>query len=199
MTAVALAAIAVFSGFAFRDRRARMAVAFGIAGVLLSLGPAVPGQPWLYRIVVPPRASATSRGLWAFAIVAVAVLAGFGVALIHRRWPRAPMDARRDRRVCARRQPRRAFRADQYKPRPSRYPHSPPRARRERDRGRVSVLPAGSGVPARALHAALSLDHWRPMLNGYSGLTPESFVQACAGAGAFPRRDRRSRRSAPWA
>jgi hypothetical protein len=185
VTAVALAAIAVFSGFAFRDRRARMAVAFGIAGVLLSLGPAVPGQPWLYRIVVPLQGIRNVARFGYLAIVAVAVLAGFGVALIHRRWPRARwMPAVTAAFVLAANLDALSVPIEYVEAEPV----SPIHRRVPDAKAIVAEFPfyPPDRVFRHAPYMLHSLDHWRPMLNGYSGLTPESFVQHARALEHFP-------------
>lgn len=85
-TAAALAIVAIGSGVAWRDRRARMMLAIGVVGVLLSLGPALPGYVWLHTHV-PLLAGLRNAGRWGWLfLAAVAVLAGFGVAVIERRW-----------------------------------------------------------------------------------------------------------------
>ena len=47
LAALVLAGLAIARGIAWRDRRARMALAFGVAGVLLSFGAAMPGYATL--------------------------------------------------------------------------------------------------------------------------------------------------------
>ncbi len=85
---LALAAVALGSGVAVRDRRARMLLAAGVMGVALSLGPALPGYAWLHAHV-PLLSGLRAAARWGWlGITAVAVLAGFGVAVIERRWGR---------------------------------------------------------------------------------------------------------------
>lgn len=82
--ALALSAVAVFSATAFRDRRARMCLAFGVVGLLLSFGTATPGYAWLYR-ALPPLAGIRAVSRFGYLpIVAVAILAGYGVAELRR-------------------------------------------------------------------------------------------------------------------
>ena len=86
--AVALAAVAVGSGQAWRDRRARMAVAFGVVGVCFSFGPAFPGYAFLHTHL-PLLTSMRAAARWGWlALVAIAILAGFGAATIERWSPR---------------------------------------------------------------------------------------------------------------
>ena len=83
---VGFALVALATGVAWRDARARMCVAFGVAGVVLSFGPAVvPGWETLYRAVpILPAIRTTSRFGY-LGLVAIAVLAGYGVARV-RTW-----------------------------------------------------------------------------------------------------------------
>ena len=62
VTALVLAAIAVVTGRAIRDPRARMALAIGVLGVALSFGTSLPGYAVLHEHAAARRAaSATSR------------------------------------------------------------------------------------------------------------------------------------------
>jgi hypothetical protein len=88
---LALAAVALGSGVAIRDRRARMLLAAGVMGVALSLGPALPGYAWLHAHV-PLLSGLRGAARWGWlALTAVAVLAGFGVAVLEGRWGRSRM------------------------------------------------------------------------------------------------------------
>jgi hypothetical protein len=83
--AVALAAAAFAYGVAWRDRRARMAVAVGALGLAFSFGPGLPGYAWLHEhITLLGGIRNAARWGW-LVLLAVAVLAGFGVAEIERR------------------------------------------------------------------------------------------------------------------
>ncbi len=84
-TALALTLVSIASGRAFRDRRARMALAFGIVGFALSFGPAMPGYTWLHEHV-PLLQGIRAAARWAVLLLtAVAILAGFGVQAIAER------------------------------------------------------------------------------------------------------------------
>lgn len=81
----ALTAAAVVSGVAWRDRRARMAVAVGALGLAFSFGPGLPGYAWLHEhITLLGGIRNAARWGW-LVLLAVAVLAGFGVAEIVQR------------------------------------------------------------------------------------------------------------------
>jgi hypothetical protein len=84
-----LAVVALGSGVAVRDRRARMLLAAGVLGVALSLGPALPGYAWLHAYV-PLLSGLRGAARWGWlGLAAVAVLAGFGVSVLERRWGRS--------------------------------------------------------------------------------------------------------------
>ncbi len=93
---VVLAAVAVGSGLAWRDPRARMATAFGVVGVCFSFGPAFPGYAFLHTHL-PLLTSMRAAARWGWlGLVAVAILGGFGAAVIERqgwlaRWRRPVM------------------------------------------------------------------------------------------------------------
>ena len=93
---VVLAAVAVGSGLAWRDPRARMAAAFGVVGVCFSFGPAFPGYGFLHtHLPLLSGMRAAVRWGW-LGLVAVAILGGFGAAVIERqgwlaRWRRPVM------------------------------------------------------------------------------------------------------------
>ena len=61
-----------------------MAAAIGVAGVALSFGPALPGYAALYRWLPLLQGVRGAARFGFLALVAVAVLAGFGVAALAR-------------------------------------------------------------------------------------------------------------------
>lgn len=80
LTALALAGIAIGNGDAWRNRRARMALAFGAVGIVLSFGPTLPEYAWLHEHV-PPLGGLRNAARWGWLwLAAVALLAGFGAA-----------------------------------------------------------------------------------------------------------------------
>ena len=66
-------------------RRALMLIAMAITGVVLSLGPLTPVYAVLYRLVVPLQGLRAPARFGYLFLLAVALLAGFGVAAIERR------------------------------------------------------------------------------------------------------------------
>jgi hypothetical protein len=78
--AVGLAGLALMTGAAFRDPRARMLLAVAAAGVALSFGPATPGYAWLHA-AVPGFQDLRGAARFGFlALAGTAGLAGFGLA-----------------------------------------------------------------------------------------------------------------------
>lgn len=79
-----LAVAALVSGVAWKDRRARMAVAFGLVAFAVSFGPAFPLYAPLCRVFPPMagiRGAVRSGQLF---LAAIAILAGFGWARLQR-------------------------------------------------------------------------------------------------------------------
>lgn len=87
VTAIVLAAIAIFSGKAIRDPRARMALAFGVLGVAMSFGTSLPGYAFLHQ-TLPLVSGLRNVARWGWlALAAIAILSGFGVAAMQRAAP----------------------------------------------------------------------------------------------------------------
>jgi hypothetical protein len=186
LSGLALTLVAVVSGVSFSDRRARMALAFGIAGFALSFGPALPGYAFLYDWIPPLQGIRNAARFGYLSIVAVAVLAGYGLAYLRRRWagaawlPVATATAVLLANVDAFVAPVGYVRAE---PIPSLYrrigktPHS-------------VVVEFPFYPPDRTFfNAPYMLNataHWRPILNGYSGLVPDSYVAHYQAFRGFP-------------
>ncbi len=183
--ALVLACVALATGLAWRDPRARMCVAAAVAGVVLSFGAHLPGyetaQQWvplLQSIRAPVR-------FGYLGIFGIAVAAGFGmIALSRMLRPRAYLVAAPVLLVLASLEPMAAplglVRAE---PIPRIY---------ERLRGEPHVvvldLPFYSprSVFLNARYMLASTSHWQPQLAGYSGFVPASYRQHAERLGAFP-------------
>lgn len=175
LAGLVLAAVPVITGEAFSNRRARMALAFGIVGVALSFGPALPGYAALYVLIPPLQGIRNVARFGYLGIVAIAILAGFGLASVRRRsngplWVSAVAAAafvavNLDALVA----PVGYVRAETI---------APLYRRLERTPGAV-VVEFPFYPPNRTfLNAPYMLNatrHWRPLLNGYSGLVPASY------------------------
>jgi hypothetical protein len=185
VTALALTAVAIGAGVAFRNPRARMALAIGGVGVALSFGPSLPGNALLYRLFLPLQGIRNVARFGYLGTVAAAILAGFGVAWLRGRWPGARwMSAAVGVIfVCANLD---AFSA------PIEFVDaeavSPVHAQLRDTHAVVAEFPFYP--PDRVFHHAPyllhSTAHWRPMLNGYSGFIPESFERHARDLARFP-------------
>lgn len=86
ITAVVLAGVALGSGTAFRDVRARMSLAIGVLGIAFSFGPGLPGYATLH-MHLPLLAGLRNAARWGWlGLGSISVLAGFGVAHLERAW-----------------------------------------------------------------------------------------------------------------
>ncbi len=183
--ALALSALTVWRGVAFRNARARMCLAVAAIGLVLSFGVKVPGYVLLYEWLPPLQAI---RGVVRFGylvIVGTAALAGFGVVVVKRMtapasWPLvgsalvvvaafesfvAPIGYRAFDGV------------------PAIYSAIP-----KEPRTVVVELPFYD-ARSPSQHASYMLNstvHWQPMLNGYSGFQPRSFGQHAEILRGFP-------------
>jgi hypothetical protein len=186
LSGLVLAAIAVVRGTAFSDRRARMALAFGAVGLVLSFGPAIPGYATLYYLVPPLQGIRNVARFGYLTIVAVAVLAGFGLAYVGRRWqqarwlPAAMAVAIVAVNVDAFVAPVGYVRADPVLPLYTRLLKAPGAV--------VAEFPfyAPNRTPFNAPYLLNSTRHWRPILNGYSGLVPASYESHYGDLRGFP-------------
>jgi hypothetical protein len=185
-TALALAIVAI--GVACRRRappgdplRARigMLVAIGAAGVLLSLGTATPVYQWLFDIFPPMQGLRAAARFGNLFLLAVAVLAGIGLAAIRSRWlpivlvvlvnveaMQAPFTYQRFDGIPG------IYRLLATEPGPvvvAEQPFFP----------RWAIFQNGPYVLA-------STAHWRPLMNGYSGYTPASYQRYADAFWYFP-------------
>jgi len=185
VVAILLSGVAIASGVALRDRRARMALAFGIVGIALSFGPALPGYELLYRIVPPLQGIRNAARFGYLATVAAAMLSGFAVAWAHQRWSSSRMTPAMIALVLA------CANLDAFAG-PIEYVNAEsvsPLHGRLRDTDAIVVeIPAypADRVFRNAPYLLHATQHWRPMVNGYSGLTPPSYVQHAGELARFP-------------
>jgi hypothetical protein len=179
-----LATVAIGRGVAFRDPRARMALAFGTIAVALSFGPAMPGYATLY-VWVPLLEGIRGAARFGYlAIVACALLAGFGLAALRARWrdarwiPAATVAVLALANLDALAAPVGYVRPEPVSVLFSRLPSS------------AVVVEFPFYPPDRIFRSAQYLLEstlsWRPMLNGYSGLVPASYVDHYRELQGFP-------------
>ena len=185
VTSLALSLFAVAGGTLARDRRARMALAFGVAGVALSFGPSMPGYALLYRLLPPLQGIRNAARFGYLAILACAILSGFAVAVIRARWrsawwtPAFVALVFIGANLDAFSAPIHYVDADRVSPLYARLRHTD---------AIVAEFPffAPDRVFFNAPYMLDSTAHWRPMINGYSGLVPDSYVRAARDLAHFP-------------
>jgi len=191
VVATALAAAGLFAAPGWRDARIRMAAAIGVAGLALSFGPSLPGYALLYRWLPLLQGVRGAARFGFLALVAVAVLAGFGVAALQARlgsrrwWP--AMVALIVIAVHAE-----ALRAPMtFRP----FTGIPRIYQALKDPSVAAIAEFPFYTPATILRNAPyvlnATAHWKPMVNGYSGFVPRRYAGIADGLRDFP--DDRSR------
>lgn len=185
VTATALAAIALLRGKVFRDHQARIGFAVLVCGILLSLGPKVPGYSLLFTYVPIYRVVRVVSSFGYLALVGLAIVAGYGLLelralLPSRAWNAtaavvlvlvfveplaAPLELVRFRGV----------------PRLYDLLEKQPNA----VVAEVPFYTASAGFQ-QARYMLNSTRHWRPMLNGYSGYRPASYYRSAEALADFP-------------
>jgi hypothetical protein len=188
VTVTLLALVAVVRGDAWRDPRARMALAIGVAGTALAFGANLPGYRWLYDSVpLLQGIRAVSRFGW-LGLFALPILAGFAVANWTRRLSTIPAAVLVT--VVGTAVTIESLRAPMgftlYDGIPRIY-------------DRVAAMPdivlAEMPFPPRGAiqdngpSVLYSAWHLKPLLNGYSGFTPASYVTHEAVMRLFPSPD----------
>jgi hypothetical protein len=184
--ALGLAAAAIV--MAVRGRRSKpdalgwrvaMLVAIGVTGVVLSLGTNTPIYGWMFTIFPPIRSLRAAARFGNLFLLAIAVLAGIGSSMVRRRWIavallvlvnveslRAPIDYQPFTGVPA------VYKLIADEP------------------GRVVVADVPfwtrDAVFENAPYELGSTANWRPLMNGYSGYTPESYDRYAAAFWLFP-------------
>ena len=162
-----------------------MAVAFGLVGIALSLGPALPGQALLYRVLLPLQGIRNVARFGYLATVAAAILAGFAVARLRCDLAPSALDAAAiGAMFCCANIDALSAPIEYVAPEPVAAIHA-------RLRGSNAIVAEFPFYPAdrvfkHAPYMLHSIAHWRPMLNGYSGLTPDSFVDHARALEHFP-------------
>lgn len=186
MTALALVLVSLASGRAFRDRRARMALAFGIVGFALSFGPAMPGFVWLHEHV-PLFQGIRAAARWGLLLLtALAILAGFGVQTIAERVRRPAVWAVVSVVLVA------LVTVEAARTPLALVPYTGiPRAHdrlREEPWGPLVIFPLhfGGGFHLNGPYLIHQTRHFRPMVNGYSSFAPGTFHARAARLQGFP-------------
>ena len=182
---LALTAVALTSGVAFRDRRARMCLAIGAVGLALSFGRATPGFTFLRRTLIFLQAVRDVPRFGYLVIFAVAVLAGFGVRVLSGRIAPAwrPAAAVMMLALIAVEQAVAPIGFTRFKGIPAIYAQL-----RDVDRAVAIELPIYSRIAAahNAPYMLNSTANWKPLLNGYSGFEPLGYREAAETYQRFP-------------
>ena len=185
-TALLLAAVALVTGLAVRDRRARLALVIGAVALVLSFGPAFTPYRWLYGVFPLMGAIRGASRFGQIVLASTAILAGFGLAILQRRLKsQAGMIVGL---VCVLAVHVEAWRAPflYYE-----YGGIPPvyDALEKAEPGSVLVwMPFYSSAQfnLNAPFMLVSTRSWHRMLNGYSGFKPPSLYRHAEALAAFP-------------
>jgi hypothetical protein len=185
VVAVAFTMVALVSGVAVRDPRARMALAFGFAGAALSFGPALPGYAVLYRVLLPLQGIRNAARFGYLAIVSTAILAGYGLMVLRQRWRDPAWWPAVIAAVLV------AATVDTFAA-PIEYVAAAPVPRLAKAlRGSSAVVAhipffTADRVFHNAPYLLESTGNWRPIVNGYSGLVPDSYEAHARAVSHFP-------------
>jgi len=187
-TALALSLVALASARTWRSGRARMAIAFGVAGVALSFGPAMPAYAALYHWLPPLQGIRNAARFGYLGIVSLAILAGFGLAHLRSRWRQARWLSAATVAVVL------AANLDAWSAPIEYVPAdvvSPINAQLAGTKAIVAYFPffTADRVFHNAPYLIESTAHWRPMLNGYSGFIPPSYGEHARALAHFPNED----------
>ena len=176
--------VAIVSGVAWRDRRARMAVAFGVVAFALSFGPGFPLYGMVSRLFPVMAGIRGASRFGQFFLAGMAILAGFGFALMERRFERRAAVIGVVVLLAANLE---ALRAPiNYRPFEGISPVFDSLA--GADRALVACFP----FPPRreGFHNVdcmlASTRFWHPLVNGYSSFIPERYDREAAQLDAFP-------------
>jgi hypothetical protein len=187
--ALALSGVTLATGTAWRDRCARMALAMGLVGLVLSFGVRFPGYAWLHEHVPLLQGIRVASRWGLLTLAAIAMLAGFGVArlqaLWHRRvrrsrWPLAAGAMLAIVTVEAARTPLALVRYEGIPAIHDRLAGS--------KGGAMVIYPlySGGNFNLNAPYLLGQTRHFRPMVNGYSSFAPGSYHARAIRLQAFP-------------
>lgn len=186
LVAVVLAGLAIAWPETRRDARVRMCLIVAIGCATVSMLPNTPIYPVLHRLIPVFRAIRVQARLGQMVLLMIAVVAGFGVAGLGRRWRHSRTWPAVGVTLCAL-VGLEALRAPLvYRPFsgiPAIYDVL------AADRGAVVVeLPFYDPRSsfASAPYMLSSTRHWRPILNGYSGFRPGSYNDTFNNVESFP-------------
>jgi hypothetical protein len=187
VTVLALAIIALAAPATRRDPRVRMCAAVAAGCLLVSLAPRLPGYETIHAVVPLFWAVRVQAHIGQIVLLALAVLAGFGMARLAsaRPWRKSSWIAVAGALLLAINVE--VFRA----PLPYRAFTGIPAiydVLRDQERAVIVELPAYTSVAIfrNAWYQFYSTAHWHPIANGYSGFIPRHYARFAADVRDFP-------------
>lgn len=183
LTVSVLAMIALVAGRGRGRARVRMACATAVVGAAFSLGTALPGYQALHDWL-PLLSGLRNAARWGWLVLAgAAILAGFGVAALERQ--RRPVWTGVSFALCM------LITVEAIRTPVGYTPVRPIPAIYDRLVGQLVVVAefpfySGASVSQNGPYVLANTRYFRPLLNGYSGFHPESFMERGRALGAFP-------------
>jgi len=185
---VALTGVTLVTGIAWRDRRLRLWLAVGVVGLLLSFGTKTPGYVLLYHLVPLLQGIRAPVRFGYLVLAAVAALGGCGLARLNQT---------RGLATASRRALIGSIAAVLVTLEAARLPigwvprYEVPEVYRmlavERSHGVVELpLPPPAAFGLNAPYMLNSTIGWWPLVNGYSGFLPDSYLQRRIDLALFP-------------
>ena len=161
--------------------RTSMLIGIGVTGVVLSLGTATPVYGWLFHLVPPMQGLRVAARFGNLFLLAIAMLAGIGLAL----WRPRPVVAALAIALVNLEALQAPFKYTPFGGVPGIY-------RLLADEpGSVVVAEQPfyprTGIFQNSPYVLASTAHWRPLMNGYSGYTPASYQKYADAFWYFPR------------
>jgi hypothetical protein len=182
-----LTLVALVTGVAWRDRRARMLLAAGAAAFVMSLGPRVPLYAWLYDWVTPLQGIRGAARFGYLGLFCLGGLAGFGLAALRTRFAAASRLAVWIGVSVVALANAEAWRAPLW------YAHVEPVPAIYEVLGRIDgavvaevPFPPADRTSRNAAYQLASTRHWHPLVNGYSGYVPASYGRHAEVLAGFP-------------
>jgi len=159
--------------------RIAMLIAIGAAGFVLSLGTNTPIYGWLFEAFPPVRSLRAAGRFGNLFLLAVAVLGGIGVSMVRQQWLAIGLLVLVNiESLCA------PITCTPFTGIPGVY------AQIAREAGPVVVAEVPfwtrDAIFQNAEYELGSTAHWRPLMNGYSGYTPDSYTRYVEAFWLFP-------------
>jgi hypothetical protein len=159
--------------------RIAMLIAIGAAGFVLSLGTHTPVYGWLFAVFPPVRSLRAAGRFGNLFLLAVAVLGGIGVSMVRQQWLAIVLLVLVNiESLCA------PITYTPFTGIPGVY------AQIAREAGPVVVAEVPfwtrDAIFQNAEYELGSTAHWRPLMNGYSGYTPDSYTRYVEAFWLFP-------------